>query len=106
MVKIINKTPHQITMVFDSGETFIFPKSENPIRLEEKQEEIGKIHSIPIMKKTFKKSSLPEKENETFFIVSLIVAQSFPERQDFLIVNDTIRDNQGKIIGCKSFARV
>ena len=61
---------------------------------------------IPIFRKKFLQSSVPEKIHDTVYIVSLIVAQSFPDRDDFLIVNDTIRDEKGRIIGARSFAQI
>lgn len=50
---------------------------------------------------------LPEPQEGTIFIVSALVAQALRGvRDDLVIPDDTVRDEQGRIIGCKSFARV
>jgi hypothetical protein len=41
-----------------------------------------------------------------FYIVSRTVAEAFPHRRDLLIPSRTIRDQQGRVIGCRAFARV
>ena len=46
---------------------------------------------------------LPVKD-DTFYVVSLIAAQALPEREDLLLVDGTIRDDGGRIIGCTGFA--
>ena len=51
------------------------------------------------------KHELPEQQDGTFYIVSALVARA-AGREDFVIVNDTVRDNDGRIIGCQSFAHV
>lgn len=49
---------------------------------------------------------MPEICDDTIYIVSALVARACSDRSDFFIVNDTVRDNGGRIIGCKSFGRV
>ena len=51
-------------------------------------------------------SNLPDYEEGVYYIVSALVANAYPERKDLLMVNETIRDDDGRIIGCKSFAVV
>ena len=49
---------------------------------------------------------MPEICDDTIYIVSALVARACSDRPDFFIVNETVRDNGGRIIGCKSFGRV
>ena len=50
---------------------------------------------------------LPAPEDGTLFIVSALVAQALKGvRNDLVVPDDTVRDDRGVIIGCKSFARV
>jgi len=106
-MKIINTTPHNILLQLHQSVSCIeIEKAANPIRLAEEQKQIGYINHIPLFKKTFGSANLPPIKKGTVYIVSLIVAQSFPNRDDFLIVNDTIRDENGQIVGCKSLAHV
>lgn len=47
---------------------------------------------------------LPQRKDGTFYIVSSITAQAVPDRDDFLMVDGTVRDDSGRIIGCTGFA--
>ena len=49
---------------------------------------------------------LPVAEDGKFYIVSRIAAMAMPERTDLLMVDGTIRDDTGRIIGCTGFAIV
>ena len=51
------------------------------------------------------KHELPEQQDGTFYIVSALVAR-VAQREDFIIVDDTVRDDKGRIVGCQSFAHV
>ncbi len=41
-----------------------------------------------------------------FFIVSRVVAEAMRDRGDLLIPDDAIRDEKGRIVGCRALARV
>jgi len=43
-------------------------------------------------------------EEGTFYAVSRIAAEAMPERDDLLLVDETIRGDSGQIIGCTGFA--
>lgn len=50
---------------------------------------------------------LLENTEKTYYIVPLLIAQAFRgRRDDLLVTNDPIRDEQGRIVGCRSLARV
>ena len=59
---------------------------------------------IPLTRTIYRGSDLPPYEDGTYYIVSAIFCQAFPDRKDFLIVNETIRNEKGEITGCKSLA--
>lgn len=48
--------------------------------------------------------NLPEPEEGTIYIVSQIVATAAKDRDDLFMVEDTIRDTEGRIIGAKNLA--
>lgn len=49
---------------------------------------------------------LPEPQADTVYVVSSLVAQRCAGRLDVFIPNESVRDEQGRIIGCKSLGRV
>ena len=106
-VKIKNFTPHEVVVLNDQYEVVARFPSEGVIRLSEERLKIGDANGIPIYKKSFGGSeSLPPEEDGTVYIVSLPVAQAFPSRSDFIVPDQLVRDDQGRIIGCRAFARV
>lgn len=108
MVKIINLTPHEIII-----NSKVFLPSGQIARVEEKNDIIRTISvdgvEISIIKKTFGKvQHLPAQqagEEETIFVVSLLVAQA-ANRPDVLTVGETIRNEKGQVVGAKSLAVV
>ena len=49
---------------------------------------------------------LPAPEEGTIFIVSSLVAGRCKDRDDVFIPNESVRDGEGRIIGCLSLGRV
>ncbi|KNZ70326.1 hypothetical protein Tfer_0886 [Thermincola ferriacetica] len=110
--KIINLTPHPVTLVREDGAAVEIPSAAEKLpRCSETSEQIGEIFigdlRIPVIRKSLGRvENLPDPEEGTFYIVSLAVAQAARHRRDLLVPNDTVRDEQGKIIGCRSLATV
>jgi hypothetical protein len=109
-LKIKNLSPHPIVLLGVE-----IPPSGVVARCEEKVEEIDRFEwdgkTIPVIKKTLGEVvNLPEPEEDTIFIVSLLVAEAvkkqFPDRKDIFVVGETVRDSSGKIIGAISLAKV
>ncbi len=111
--KLVNLTPHPVTLVREDGcvvELSAAPKDKVP-RCTETVQQVGEIEAgdlrIPVIRKSLGQvDNLPDPEEGTVFIVPLAVAQAARHRGDLLVPNDTVRDEQGKIIGCRSLATV
>ena len=105
MKTIINTTPHNVNICDDNGKVVnTFPKSDNPIRLETSTNRLGDINGIPVSNVVFGGTILPIFCTDTYFIVSALVKNAYPDRQDFLVPHDLVRDADGNIIGCKGFS--
>lgn len=116
-MKILNYTPHAVT-VFDGHDpvaTFA------PVGLARVQSEsvtlseldFGGPETIPLKKVVFGEiEGLPEEIGaDDYFIVSAITAQAavkngYKYADRLLVVNEAVRNADGQIIGCRSFARV
>ena len=100
---IINKVPHPVYILDDTDSIIkMFPQSTGMIRLDEHSEDIGKINGIPICNTTWlNTASVPPAESGIYYIVSQLVKNAMPERPDFLVPKDVVRDNDGNIIGCR-----
>jgi hypothetical protein len=104
-MRIINKTPHDVNVIHEGKNIRISPEPR-PIRLQEHYTQVDAVNGIPVYKKHYGAGNLPPRRKDTVYIVSLIVAITYPDREDFLVVNETVRDEKGQTMGCESFARV
>ena len=101
---IINKTPHEVIV----SEVKIGTDGL-PFRLNQRTTGDGYLlfgdKKINITKTEYTgQEDLPPYSYGTYYIVSAVFCQANPDRADFLIVNETIRDERGVIIGCKSLS--
>jgi len=106
-VTFINTTPHPVHVLNRDGELVLtIPAASQPLRLEERLESLGDLAGVPLVKKALAADiSLPEPQEGVYYIVSLAVAQA-ARRPDLLVPDDLVRDDQGRILGCRRFAVV
>jgi hypothetical protein len=109
-MKIINLTPHDINILTDAGDITI-PASGQVARCATTRQTIDVINingiNVNINKTLYGTvDGLPDPAPDTLYIVSALVAQAAKDRQDLVIPDDSVRDDQGKIIGCRALARV
>ena len=118
---IKNLTPHVINLRGDFGKELIVEPSGIIARCEERIEPCEAIvlrHAInyernergneflnvPMIKKSLGEiKDLPEPIEGTIYITSLPVAQK-AQRKDVFAIGESIRNEKGEVIGCKSLA--
>lgn len=105
-MNIVNLTPHAIKFIIETGTTTIQP-SGIVARLSTKTVVTGEINGIPVTETVFGDiENLPAPETDTIYIVSSLIAGRCKDRNDIFIPNESVRDGQGNIIGCKSLGRI
>ena len=134
MTKIINATPHALVFFvedaggpvagvvgFGRGRAAQFrqmaelkPAGVVP-RAATSKEAAGEVVvdgvSIPVDRTTYGEvENLPEPDGETTYVVSLLTAQAARAgcriTDDLLVVGETVRDADGKIVGCLGLGRI
>lgn len=107
-MNIKNLTPHTINFVSPEGYPVMDIKPEGTVaRVSAKTATVGEIDGIPVTKSVYGEvEGLPEPEEGTIYIVSALVAGRVPEREDVFIPNESVRDEKGRIVGCKSLGHV
>lgn len=103
---ILNCTPHSLCFVNDAGEVIrtvepsgILPRVSSAITV------VGNIDGIPDEVTSYGEVvGLPEKQDDTILVVSAMVAARLPDRSDIRIPGRQVRDDQGRIIGCRSLS--
>ena len=108
-MKLINLTPHAITVVVGE-KSLTIPPEPTPARCNTWLEEADRIDVdgmlVTVYKYTFGEvTGLPPKQKGVRYIVSRIVAEK-SGRDDLLVPEFSIRDKEGRIIGCKGFSFV
>ena len=102
-MNIVNLTPHSVVFIHESGEKEVFAASGEIARVEQF------LFSIPGSKYNLKTTvpscvvGLPATDVNTVFIVSSMVREAEPERDDLWSTAEFIRDDEGNIVGCTAF---
>lgn len=111
MANIRNLTPHTVSVVAEDGSVkAVFP-SEGIARASQTAEHVGELDGIELVSMRFGATEdLPAPEDGTYYIVSVITANAAKAEgrttSDLVITADPVRDDSGRIIGCKRFALV
>lgn len=103
-MKIINLTPHAITIVDESGNVLrnIDPEAK-PARLKVSTVQAHPIDGVPTSKTVFgEPENLPEQKWGVYLIVSQLIKSALPERTDLLVPAEVVRDEKGNVVGCRS----
>lgn len=112
-MKLVNLTTHEIVIFPARGTTALtIPPSGIVARLSTRREQVNSITAdggflIPINRTVFGDiSGLPESEEGTLYIASALLAQAVLTRgrKDVVMVDDTIRNDAGQIVGCRALA--
>lgn len=112
---IRNLTPHPVTIYGENGEVLAAFESEGKDAIPRVREEHifdGTITvdgvPVPVYRVQYTKvGNLPPKRPGVNLIVSMLTAQAAePDRDDLLVPIGQVRDEQGRIIGCRGLGRL
>jgi hypothetical protein len=123
---IINCTPHDV-VIYSTADCYMrdrflylrdyegefpqsfitYPAAKEPARVTFVQKPAGMADGIPVCWWAPEEIvNLPEPKPDTYYIVSKMVAQACPEREDLILPGTLVRDADGHVIGCVDFSRV
>lgn len=108
MTKLVNLTPHAITFLDGENNPILTVEPSGMVaRAAQTRTRSGEIAGITVNQCAYGEvQGLPEPAPETAYIVSALTAQACPWRKDVYIVDDTVRDGNGRIIGCRALAHI
>ena len=111
MATIKNLTPHTVFIVNEDGTVKATFPSEGIARASQIAEHAGELDGIELVSMRFGKTEdLPAPAEGVYYIVSAITANAAKAEgrttDDLVLTADTVRDDSGRIIGCKRFALV
>lgn len=107
-MQIINLTPHSINFLdADNNPILTVEPSGTIARVKQTRTLCGTIAGIPVNQCAYGTvQGLPEPAKETIYIVSAITAQACPGRQDVYIVDDSVRNEDGRVVGARALAHI
>ena len=119
-MKLVNLTPHPITLQGEDTKVTIPPSGKVARVVEEqrasallafqgdKVDDLIPIYSVPLVDLSVRKVvDLPDPEDGTLYIVSRPVALALAgTRADVVVPDDFVRDDQGRIIAARRLARL
>lgn len=110
-MKVINLTPHAVTILGSEGELIMEVQSSGNARAKQESSPIGLLDNIPLFETHYGAPiDLPDPEEGTILIVSKITADAAKQvgrsLDDLYLVFDTVRDpsNPSNILGCRGLA--
>ncbi|MBQ1298367.1 hypothetical protein IIY24_00815 [Candidatus Saccharibacteria bacterium] len=109
---ILNLTPHTINLIAENGETvMVIPPSGVVARATQTDQVCGEVEGIEVVKTSFgAPTDLPEPCEGVYLVVSLATANAARttgrSTDDLLLTSSPVRDEGGRIIGCRRFARI
>ena len=122
---IINCTPHDIN-IYNTADCYMrdgflylrddeeeFPQpfltyhaAKEPASVTFVQKTAGMADRVLIYRWAPVEINLPKPKPDTCYIVSKMVAQAWPAREDFIFPGTVVRDADGRVVGCIDFSRV
>ena len=105
-ITLVNATPHTLNIVQSDGTILELGASGICPRCSSSEIVDQAIGLIQVTRQTLGHvQGLPDPIPGTYFIVSRLVA-SATNRDDLLVPGSLIRDDQGKVVGCKGLSRL
>lgn len=103
-MNFVNLTPHAIHICgADNAIVRTIPASGQQARCAITTTPVGEVDGIQLVMTVFGAvSGLPGPQEDTLYIVSLLVKQAV-QRQDVVSPGEMVRDANGNIVGCKNF---
>ena len=109
-MKLINLTPHKVTLATPDGELTVEPSGQvarvSEIYTHLDEIEVGGVR-VPFGHVSYSAiEGLPDPEPGALYIVSRPVADKAATRSDLVVPYRLVRDEQGQVIGAAGLARI
>lgn len=111
-MQLINLTPHPLTLIGQDGAVLLTQAPDGPMaRCAEDRRELGAVTlqdgaSVPLRSVGFGAvTGLPAPRDGVLYVVSRATAEAATGRDDVVYPDEQVRDDDGRIIGCRALAR-
>lgn len=102
---VINLTPHDIHLLGTDGTVLeVFQASGKVARGNEQRSFVKQVLNCRLSKVEYGNvQDLPEYQEGVYYIVSALLRASLPDRKDLWSPDEQVRDEAGRVIGCRGF---
>src|SRR5690554_2649623 len=106
-MRIINLTPHAVTLVTANGDEVVIQPEETPARIPTTTTPVGDVNGIPLVEETLGNADdvLPAPQPDTVYVVARPVAERATHRTDLVVPTNVERVN-GRPVRARALARV
>src|SRR5690606_9109958 len=107
LMRIVNLTPHPVTLVSTGGDEVVIPPQETPVRIPTTATPAGDVNGIPVVVERLgdADSVLPAPQPGTVYVVARPVAERAGHRSD-LLVPTRVERVDGRPVRARALARV
>ena len=110
-MKIVNLTPHALNFLDAENRVVLTVPSSGVARAAQRRESIGTIDAdgvtLSVTRSKFGAvEGLPAEQDGVIYVVLALTAQAVSKREGVFIVDDSVRDENGRIIGVRGLAHV
>ncbi len=109
-VELVNLTPHDVVIIGDGCRLVLTPEA-SPARCVIERTQVDQVmigeQSISVYQSTVTDPPvLPGRRAGVLLVVSRMVAEAVPEREDLVFPDGLVRADDGSVIGCTALARI
>jgi hypothetical protein len=105
MTKLINLTPHTLNVIAADGSTVDIQPSGDVARVSSISIIVDNFNGINVSRQSFGKvMGLPDAQDGVIYIVSRMVKDRVPDRNDVMVPGAPVRDSEGRIIGASGLS--
>lgn len=109
-MKIVNLTPHTVTIFVDDDRAVHFAPSGTVARCTTQRSNSSELATedhgpIPVTELSYGDAALPSEDPDLIYIVSILVAQS-SNRSDLYVIDEEIRNDHGVVVGAKRLGKL
>ncbi len=99
---MVNLTPHTVKIIKSDGSIISIAPAQRMARCRQQEEVIDNMDGVPVSRVQLGEVvDLPARQKGVIYIVSHIVLQACPERDDLVKPGELVRNDRGEVIGCK-----
>lgn len=110
-MKVVNLTPYEVTVYDDDDVVIKTYPSEGLARASHVNTPVDNVDGVLVVSTSYGEvTGLPEPAEGMVYIVSAITLNAAKAHgrttKDLLVTSDPVYDDEGRVIGCRAFARV